>query len=276
MVGTETEDVFVNALPDGFKTTFKDSDRLRRLLSKANSNASLDGVVEDYNNFSLTERDIIIQQADRVNTAFLLPERTIELPGLQLALDDTLFKGGKSLLELFALLYRDDANTPTGTITDAARATTDDLVFTLATPEVFNQINSNGGTVENFRQTALTAGNTLEVVGQGGIDTSVNTAGNSLTLADDEMLFFTGDYIDLSDGKSVITKIELPDVDGEDFGPTEFLLRNRLSGAHLGVAQGFYATDTVDVDAKIYDDGDAELFPVAFYMADGSKAPSLT
>jgi hypothetical protein len=278
MVGTEAEDVYLTNLPDGFRTTFKEGERLRRILDYGSTDIQndLQGVVEDYNGNQLTEQQLIRSIADQINTSFLLPERTIELPGLQLALDPDLFgDSGGSLLARFAALYKDDANTPTGEINDAARAQTDDLVFTFATPEVYNQINDNAGSSPNFIQSGLTGGDTLNVIGQGGVDTGVNTTGNSLTLDDDEMLFFTGDFIDVSDGKSVVTATSVPEVDSEDFGRTEALFNNRLSGAHLATTQGFYATDTVDVDAKVYEDGDAELIPVAFYLADGSKAPDL-
>jgi len=39
--------------------------------------------------------------------------------------------------------------------------------------------------------------------------------------------------------------------------------------------QGSYATDSVQVDAKVYDDGDAELRPVGFYLGPGRNAPDL-
>lgn len=273
MVGTETEDVFLQTLPEGFRTTFQDSERLRRLTNQDVS--VLDETVEDYGSNRLTERDLINNLADRVNTSFLLPERTIELPGLQLALDPSVLPGTGSLLEQFVALYKSDSDTPSGTIKTPLEATVDDIVFSFATPEVYNQANDNGGSASNFINTGLTGGNTLEVVGQGGIDTAVNTAGNSLSLDSDEYVFFTGDYIDLSGGKSVVTATEVADVDGEDYGPQNAIFQNRLSGAHLLTTQGFYATDTVDLDAKIYDDGDAELVPVAFYIADGQNSPAL-
>lgn len=273
MVGTETEDVFLNTLPEGFRTTFLDSDRLRRLTNQDVS--TLNDTVEDYGDYVVTEREIITNLADRVNTSFLTPERTIELPGLQLALDPDVMPGTGSLLEQFVALYKADNDTPSGTVKDPARATVDDIVFSWASPEVYNQINDNGGSVSNFVNTGLTAGDELQVVGQGGVDTGVNTDGNSLNLDPDEYLFFTGDYIDLSDGKSIVTATELVDVDGEDYGPQNFLFQNRLSGAHIATSMGFYATDTVDLDAKVYDDGDSELVPVAFYVADGGKAPAL-
>lgn len=274
MVGTETEDVILNTLPDGFKTTFLDTDRLRRLAEQDPSQA-LGETVEDYKSFTLTERDIIRNLADRVNTSFLTVERTIELPGLQLALDPDPVPGKGSLLEQWVALYKQDSDTPTGTIKDPARASTDDIVLSFATPEVYNEVNDNGGSVSNFVNTGLSGGSELQVVGQGGIDTSVNTDGNTLNLDSDEYFFFTGDFIDLSDGKSVVTATELSDVDGEDYGPQNAIFQNRLSGAHLLTTQGFYATDTFDIDAKVYEDGDAELVPVGFYIADGRKAPAL-
>ena len=273
MPGTATEDVYLNELPDGFKTTFLDSSRLRELADTNTEN--LDNVVEDYLDFDLTERQLIRQHADKLNTAFTLPERTIELPGLTLAMDPGVMPGDSSLLELFAAKYKRDNSTPSGTIKTPARAKTEDIVFTMVTPEVFNQVNDNGGSTANYIRDGLDDGDRLEVVGEGGIDGSTNTYDNSLSLDDDEYLFFTGDYIDLSSGKSVISKFEYHDVDGKDYGHINTLHRGRLSGLHLLLAQGTYVTSTVDIDAKVYDDGDAELVPVAFYMAPGDKTPDM-
>jgi len=96
MVGTEAEDVYLTNLPSGFRTTFKEGERLRRLLNYGSTDIQndLQGVVEDYNGNQLTEQQLIRSIADQINTSFLLPERTIELPGLQLALDPDLFGPG--------------------------------------------------------------------------------------------------------------------------------------------------------------------------------------
>ena len=274
MAGTEIENAYVETLPDGFVTTFADSSRLRR-LSEQDVASALSNTVEQYGSNSLTERDLINNLADRVNTSFTLPERTIELPGLTLALDPGLTDGDGTLLEQWVALYLQDNSTPSGTVKDPTRASTDDIVFSFATPEVYNEINDNGGSTPNHITSGLTAGNTLDLIGEGGIDTAQNTNGGTLSLDDDEYLFFTGDFIDLSDGKSVVSGTRVADVDDNDYGPSKFVFQNRLSGAHLLTTQGFYATDTVDLDVKVYQDGDAEIVPVAFYLADGGKAPSL-
>jgi hypothetical protein len=274
MVGTEMEDAFVQTLPDGFKTTFAGESRLRR-LSEQDPNAVLGDTVSDFNGNRLTEREIINNLADRVNTSFTLPERTIELPGLMLALDPSAVPGDGSLLEQWVALYLQDNSTPTGTVKDPKRASTDDIVFSFATPEVYNQVNDNGGSTPNFVRSGLSGGDTLQVVGEGGIDSANNSDGGTLSLADDEYLFFTGDFIDLSDGKSVVTATEAANVDDQSYGPSSYIFQNRLSGAHLLTTQGFYVTDRVDVDAKVYEGGDTELVPVAFYLGDGSRTPDL-
>lgn len=279
MVGTETEDAITANLPSGWQGTFLDSDKLRRLAKVSTNN--LGDTIEDYsgpgnNSFKLTERDAIRSLADRVNTAFLLPERTIELPGLQLALDPSVSPGSDSLIEHFAALYKADNDTPSGTIKPPALAGTDDIVFGFANPEVYSTIaNGNLSGPDNFEETGLSAGNTLELVGDSGIDTGANSANTPLSLDQDEYLFFTGDFIDLSGGKSVITKTQLTEVDDEDYNPKDALFSSRLSGAHIMTTQGTYATATVDIDAKIAFAGDAEVVPVAFYMAPGGNWPGL-
>jgi len=263
-------------LPPGFQSTFLDPDRLRA-LRRSNPAQSLGDTVEEYSSggqtSTLTEEDIISSTADRVLTQFLTPERTLEFPGLALALNDG---GGSSLLEQFAAKYKEDNATPSGTIKDPARVGTDDIVFSFATPEVYSEIaNGDLSGPDTFEQSGLTGGNTLQLVGDAGVDEATNAAGATLSLDDDEYLFFTGDYVDLSEGKSVLTATQFKDVDGEDFGPMNALFSQRASGAHIMTTQGTYATASVDLDAKVYADGDAEVVPIAFYMAPGRKAPAL-
>lgn len=250
-------------MPDGFKTTLADSNRLRQ-LGNADLN-SITEVVDDYSDSDLTERDLIRQEIQSVMTSFLTPERTLELPATGLEFER---------LQRWAARYKTDNETPSGTIKNLRRATVDDIVFTFANPEVYEQI--SGDAQDNFLATGLTGGNTLELVGDNGLpDGTANGAGATLDLADNEMMYFTGDYIDLSEGKSVITKVQLADVDGEDYEPVDGILNNRLSGSHTFVGQGAWVKQTVDIDAKVYDDGDAEVVPVAFYMGPGSNVPSL-
>ncbi|PSQ70914.1 MAG: hypothetical protein BRD38_04045 [Bacteroidetes bacterium QH_9_67_14] len=250
------------ALPDGFKSTIADSNRLRQL-----SNADLNNiteVVDDYSGNDITERDLIRLEIQEVMTAFQTPERTIELPATGLEFER---------LQRFASYYKADNDTPSGTIKNLRRASVDDIIFTFASPEVYDEI--TGTAQSNFMASGLTGGNPLEVIDQDGLPDGGQTADTTLELDDDEMLYFTGDYIDLSDGQSVVTKIQWSDIDGEDYGPDDGILSNRLSGTHLFAGQGAWVKSTADLDAKIYDDGDAELVPVAFYMGPGTKVPSL-
>lgn len=264
--GTEllAESRFRGAMPDGFKTTLTDSDRLRQLENADLS--QIDEVVDDYGNFQLTSRDLIQAEVQNVLTAFQTPERTLELPATGLEFDN-------NHLAQFAAYYKQDNETPSGTIKNLRRATVDDIVFTFASPEVYEEI--SGTAQDAYTTTGLTGGNTLELVDQDGLPGGGQASGTSLALDDDEMLYFTGDFIDLSDGKSVVTKIQYSDVDDKDYSAVDGVLSNRLSGTHLFSGQGALVKQSVDIDAKIYEDGDAEIVPVAFYMAPGSKRPSL-
>lgn len=266
MVKTETEDAIASANPSGWKHTFYEDDRLRRL---ERADLSLLGdTVDEYGGKTVTENDVIRYAAERVLTSFLTPEKTIEFPGLGLAVN-----GEMNLLEAFAALYKADNDTPSGTIKDPVRAGTDDIVFTFATPEVYNEI--AGTSKSDYLQGTVAGGDTVELVGDQGIDAGSSANGSALQLDADEYMFFTGDFIDLADGKGVVTATQIVDVDGRDFGPVDATFSARLSGAHILTTQGTYATTTIDIDAKAYAAGDPEVVPIAFYMGPGSKAPSL-
>lgn len=250
------------ALPSGFKTTLADEDHLRELESHSVNN--LDNTVKDYNDNVLTEEDVIETHIQRSLSSFITPERTIELPGTGLEFDR---------LIKFASYYKADNETPSGTIKTPRDAGPDDIIFSFASPEVYEEV--TGQAQDTFEQTGLTGGNVLDLVGDAGVDEGTNQSGNVMTLDDNEMMYFTGDYIDLSNGQSVVTKLQWSDLDGVGYGPEDAVLDTRLSGAHIITAQGGFVKSTADIDAKVYTDGDAEIVPVAYYMAPGTKAPSL-
>lgn len=262
MASLETEAALLERLPDGFDTTLVEEDRLRQLNDADRS--VLGDVVDDYGNFTLNEEQIIQAEIERTLTAFQTDDRTLEFPGTAIEFDH--------LLD-FAAYYKGDNDTPSGTIKDARRAGPDDIVFSFANPEVYGEI--SGNTINTYNIEGATGGSRVEVVGDAGLNEAGNTNGNSLTLDDDEMLFFTGDYIDLSSGQSIVSKIQWEDVDGESYGPDDGILQGRLSSTHILTAQGAWVKSTADLDAKAYEDGNAELVPIAFYMAPGTKAPTL-
>lgn len=265
--GTRTlmENRLVGHLPTGFETTIYDTSRLRQLESAADD-GDLSSVVDDYGESQLTESHVIESEVQRAMTAFQTPERTIELPATGIEFDN-------GNIANFARAYKADQNTPSGTIKDTRRAGVDDIVFTFANPEVYEEVT---GTNQNtFEATGLTGGDTLELVDEDGLPDGGQTADTSLSLDDDEMMYFTGDYIDLSEGQSSVTKIQWTTLDDESYGPDDGVLSTRLSGTHLFVGQGGWVKSEADLDAKVYSDGDAEIVPIAFYMGPGSKAPSL-
>lgn len=266
MTATAIEEAMEDSLPEGFRNTYLEGSRLRRL--SRHDISELSDTVEEYNDNLLTESDMIENVAQRILTSFLTPERTIELPGLALALkEDLLFK--------WAVGYKNDNDTPSGTINNVERAGVDDIVFSPLTPEIFKQITDNDDLSPNYISEGVTAGDTLEVVGDAGHDTATNTNGESLSIGVSEQVFLTGDFIDLSEGQSVVTATQYNDIDGRGFGPSDALLQSRLSGAHILTTQGTFATDTLDLDGKVYADGDAELVPVGFYLGPGRNVPDL-
>lgn len=249
-------------LPEGFKSTLLDSKRLRELDNQ--STADLTNTVEDYDDYTLEEIDVIRSQIQKVLSAFNTPERTIELPATGLEFQH---------LQKFAAFYKDDQDTPSGTIKDPMRADPDDIVFTFATPEVYEEV--TGTNQSTFVSTGHVAGDRLELIDQDGLPDGGETADTTLSLDDNEMMYFTGDYVDLSEGQSIMTGIEWTTVDGESYGPDNGILTTRLSGAHLFMGQGAFVKSAADLDAKVYADGDAEIVPIAFYMGPGTNIPSL-
>jgi len=262
MASLEIEAALAEALPDGFETTLIEEDRLRQL---GNADVSiLSDVVDDYGNYTLNEEQIITAEIERTLTAFQTDDRTLEFPGTAIEFDHIL---------QFAAYYKDDNDTPSGTIKDPRRAGPDDIVFSFANPEVYEEITGTGQ--DTFNISGANGGSRVEVVGDAGLNEAGNANDSSITLDDDEMLFFTGDYVDLSGGQSIISKLQWMDVDGEDYGPHDAILQNRLSDAHIFTSQGAWVKSTADLDAKAYAAGNAELVPIAFYMGPGNKAPSL-
>lgn len=256
---TLTEARLADKLPSAFLSTIYEADRLRSL---DNQSVDLSGTVEEFGGNSFTEDDVIEKEIQKVLTSFLTPERTIELPGLGLEADR---------IKAFAQYYKDSDDTPTGAITDKTRASADDLVFTFAGPEVYNHItgadDGDSGFINNFIIEDIDAGETITLIGEDGFNSSTE---EPLKLGEDEMLFFTGDYIDLSEGKSIFHRLQWEDIDGDtDHGPDDILLSGRLSGAHLGLGQGAWLKRQGQLTLKAYEDGDAEIVPVAFYMGPG-------
>lgn len=262
MATLDTEVAMRDALPDGFETTLIEEDRLRQLEQADRSR--IQDTVDDYQGNTLTEEDIITLEIERVLTSFQTDDRTLEFPG-------TAIEFGR-LLD-FAAYYKNDNDTPSGTIKDVRRAGTDDIVFSFANPEVYEEI--SGQSQDTFNVTGVTGGNTVEIVGDNGLNEANPSNGNTLSLDTDEMLYFTGDYVDLSGGQSVLSKIQWNDIDGDTYGADDGVLSSRLSATHILTAQGAWVKSTCDLDAKAYTDGDAELVPIAFYMGPGNKAPTL-
>lgn len=251
-------------LPSGFVSTLSDESHLRQLANQDTSN--IESTVQEFSGNKLTEKNIIDYVVERVlSGSFLTPERTMEIPGLGIE-----YSAGR--LYSWAAAYKESDDTPTGTISDVQRAQSDDLIFTYAGPEVFNQIGT--ASVDNFQISGVTAGDVVHLIGEDGYNSTTDAP---LDLEDDERLFFTGDFIDVSSGQSIFNRQEYVQVDGssEDYGPISWLLSNRLSGANVSLGSGARVKRDVQLDLKAYEDGDAEIWPVAFYMAPGHKAPSL-
>lgn len=260
-----TESRLRGVLSDGFQTTLADTDRLRQLQS-VDYQSILSDVVDDYRDFTLTELDVVEEQVQRVFTAYQTDDRTVELPGVGLI--QTM-----NTVERFAAYYKTDNDTPSGTVKGPMRAGPDDIVLTPITPEVYEEVSGNA--TDTFDATGLTGGNTLDLVGDAGLPENNNSNNASLNLDDDEMLLFSGDIVDAAGGKSVLSQFQWNDIDGEDYGPVPNLLTSRFSALHTFLTQGAWVKSTADLDAKVYEDGDAEPVTVGWYMAPGTKAPTL-
>lgn len=266
MTTLEIERALAGELPDGFVSTLASEDRLRELANQSDDNLS--DVVEDYDGNTLTERNIIRAEIQRSITAFQTPDTseggTLELPGTALEF---------SRILNFAAHYKEDNDTPSGTIKTPKRANTDDIVFSFANPEVYEEV--SGQSQDHYEITGITGGNTIEVIDTDGLAEAGQSGGTSLSLDQDEMMYFTGDFIDVSGGRAVLTKFQWNDIDGKQYGPVDAVLDSRLSATHIATAQGAWVKSSADLDAKGYLDGKAELIPIAYYMGPGNKAPAL-
>lgn len=275
----EIQNSFNRVLPEGWTTTLQNARRIQNLSTTYNewydeslnpkgewSDHPLGGVVEDMTiqdeTATLREHHIVLNAIEEVRTAFETPERVLPFPGMEL---------NKKFILAWAIEYKKDNDTPSGLILNNKLATNDDLVIEFATPEVYSD--SGNSTADNFIQTGLSAGNEVDLVGADGVGGS-----NELSLADHEQYFFTGDFVDADPSNdAVITAYQFAQVDGEgDYGITDATIQERVSNLNTALVQGAIVKSDVDINAKVYDGGDAEVIPGAFRLASGSNATSLT
>lgn len=259
-------------LPDAFQTNFVDDERLESLSSTW---ATGQVVQDELNNTVLsiseprdsrfTEKDVIDLVLDRVASSFTFRERTITLPGIEL---------NRKLIYAAAAEYKQDTDTPSGTIKPPELATADDIVFEAVTPDVYNDITGTADQADNFIRTGLTDDQSLDVIGSNG----AAGGANQLQLNAADWLVYTGDVIDFLDDAS-LTKWEYADVDGStNYGPTPGLIGRRGSELHYQLVSAFLVKEQVDINARVYDAGtnrEAEPYNVAFRFTDGSNAQPL-
>lgn len=265
--------------PEGFRTTFINDDRLtyiqdahKRLQS---GDLSLDQTVVEFGDHVLTERDVINRELNKVQSSFLLPERTVTLPGVAL---------NRDAIMAIAAKFKDEHDLGPVVPSALAEPGQNQVVFEFATPEVYNDLANaqsgvSGVNANNFiRDNNLSAGNTVDIISDGGVaGTQGNTAYLELAREDDELIF-TGDILDPL-GDATLSKYEQADVDGnDDLGPEDVLFQRRLSNLHIQTVQGNYIKTRFDLDGKVYDGGDtgaAEPVPVVFRLGQADNAGAL-
>lgn len=267
-----------DGLPSGFRTNFRDEERLEEFVNilsggqsvneavTGNIDGALDGTTRTIpGGDSMREVDEIDWVLDRVVSSYITPERTIQIPGIEL---------NRNLIKAAAVSYKRDTDTPSGTIKPPEHATNDDIVFEFVTPETYSQIGT--GTAGRYIRTGLTDDSTIEVVGTNGIDGGGSAAFTDFAASD--WIFYTGDVIDpLNDAR--ITKYQWLDVNGDtNIGPTPSFFGRSVSSVHMQLITGELAKDSVRLQGKVYDAGtaqEAEPVPVAFRFADGADAQAL-
>lgn len=263
-----------DAFPDGFRTNFLDDDRLETLgnvlaegVTASSTDDSLTGItrsVSEPAGSEMREVDEIDRVLDRVVSSFITPERTIQLPGVEL---------NRNLIKAAAVAYKRDTDTPSGTIKPPELASNDDIVFEFVTPETYSEIGT--GTAFNYIRTGLTDDTTVEVVGANGID---GGGAGSFTLNARDWLFFTGDIIDpLDDAR--LTKFQWANIDGNtNLGPSPAFLGRSVSSLHMQLVPAQLVKEDVRLQAKVYDAGaaqEAEPVPVAVRLTDGANVQAL-
>lgn len=267
--------------PEGFRTTFINDDRLgaiqdahRKLRNDSAAN-NLNQTVVDFGDFQLTERDIIDRELAKAQKAYETNNRAVELPGVKLNRD-----------AIYAIAAQFKESKDLGPIVPPSLAEPgqNQAVFEFATPEVFNdlanaQTGVSGVNANNFfRGGNLSAGNTLNLVSDGGVaGPQGNTAHLELARDDDELIL-TGDVVDPL-GDVELSKFEYVNIDGnDDLGPDSTLFQSVASTLGVYTFQGNYVKTRVDLDSKVYDGGEtgeAHPIPVAFRLGQADNAQTL-
>jgi len=123
------------------------------------------------------EGQVIDDVLDNIQNQIRVSERQIKLPGL--SANRELIKGAVADFK---------RNVFDGNIKPAQTAGHDDIVVEFASAQVFNNLQAS--TVQNFQQTGLAGGSVADIIPQAEAAES--------TLAENERLFFTGDFVDLN------------------------------------------------------------------------------
>lgn len=201
------------------------------------------------------EEEVVRDVLTRVRDQLKLSEREFRLPGLEANTDMIVGAVAK---------FKDDVYE--GNLKPAETAGYDDIVVEFAREKVFDAMQAT--TVDSFELTGQAAAQSGSIVPQ-------NEGGDS-TLADEEWLFFTGDFIDLN-SDAIVTAIQYVDVDGEtNLNPESVYLSERDTDIQVNTVSAELVKSKVDIDSYNAFAGATELVPVAVHIAKGENVPGLT
>ena len=217
-------------------------------LAKVEADEILEANAYQFGSKSASERQVIdsqIRQVERQLTGF---EGSVDLPGLE--------ANREAVIKAVAW-FKD--NVYNGNVKRPEDVGYDDITVQLLS--IQNIQNHFAGTYNNFEQTGLAAGDTVDAFPIG--------VGGDGTLADEEVVFFTGDFVDLN-SDAIITGLRYENIDGENYNPAQHTsLSERDSDVQVNTVPAALAKSTYDIDAYAAHSGDTELVPIAFQIAKG-------
>lgn len=238
------------------KSNIRDEEDLADLTKAYNKRADvLETDSLEFAGQNVSEEEVIRDVLRDIQSSLRTSDRIVELPGL--AANTELVVGAVSK-------FKEEVYT--GNVKPAQIAGHDDIVVEFANAKVFNGLQTTS--VTNFQLTGQSAGESGSIVPQ--------NEGGDATLADEEWLLFTGDFIDLS-ADAIVTEIQYANVDGNtNLNPESVYLSERNTDMQISVISGQLIKSKVDINSYNAFAGDLELVPVAIHIAKGENVPGLT
>ncbi len=191
-------------------------------------------------NVSFSELDIITQFMNRVADKFVVADRDIVLRGL---------KQNYNQIVGWIANFKKNEVSGSADIRVAWDAEDTDIALDILRPPYLGY--------DNWDLDSVTAGPNNFVTQDG-----------EWSIPDDAEVFFTGDLFELS-SNALITQLSYESVDGKSFRSIENYLETRGTDLQYSTVPGCSAKSTLDLRVHGRGDGDTELVPLMFVIAEG-------